>query len=91
MYLDLRSNVDLLAGIGLDQDFTGWDETVLASSSSGALIFRDQSNELHYSFFNFSSLTVTQTGAEAVPIPAALWLIMSGLAGLGFMRRKRAA
>ena len=31
------------------------------------------------------------TGATAVPLPAALWLLIPGLAGLGFRGRRRAA
>ncbi|MFK8017635.1 MAG: VPLPA-CTERM sorting domain-containing protein [Gammaproteobacteria bacterium] len=37
------------------------------------------------------SYDLTLTGAgniTVVPVPAAVWLMMSGLAGLGFMRRK---
>ena len=37
------------------------------------------------------SYDITATGSgdiRVVPVPAAVWLMMSGLAGLGFMRRK---
>lgn len=39
-----------------------------------------------------STLTrVSDSDPSVVPIPAALWLFMSGLAGLGIFRRKRVA
>lgn len=38
---------------------------------------------------NFGSTQVTIAGAAPVPVPAAAWLLLSGLATVGGMRRRR--
>jgi len=50
------------------------------STAEGADLFADALN----------GASVSVTGAPAVPVPAAVWLLLSGLAGMGALKRRAA-
>ncbi len=41
--------------------------------------------------FKFDALTVQAASTSAVPVPAAVWLFISAVGGLGFMRKRKLA
>lgn len=45
--------------------------------------------EPDYIFGTFDGMTLTETAA--VPLPAAAWLLLSGIAGVGTLARRRAS
>jgi hypothetical protein len=50
-----------------------------------------ESRPAHYKFLGGSEVFEGAYSVSAVPVPAAVWLFGSALAGLGFMRRRQAA
>jgi hypothetical protein len=82
----------------------GQVSTILYSADAGGTILLSGFDNLEYVDFHlvgdYNPVSTSEGGywpvasmdnfAATVPIPAAVWLFGSGLAGLGFMRRKKA-
>lgn len=81
---------DLNLNSGIIQGLTSSNLSMLSSANTflGALAGWNVSNQWDITFYNNDQYQnyVTAT-PSAVPVPAALPLFLSGLAGLGFMRR----
>lgn len=56
--------------------------------SPEGLAFVSHNGAYYLAVANEVSATTTLYGIQAVPVPAAVWLFASALAGLGFMRRR---
>lgn len=81
-YVDIQAAVDAMSGPGMD------DSSFSDANAAGALILTLAGGET----FSFDGFIDTFGDAEAVPVPAAVWLFGSGLIGLiGIARRKQAA
>jgi hypothetical protein len=76
-----------LTSLGVTVYLTGeWVDTSNALLDTGGLFTLSTSN----GWSSFSG-TYAATGSAPVPLPAAAWLMLSGVAGLGAMTRKRRA
>jgi len=62
-----------------DSAFCHWDLVSLSFSGIAQSI----------QFGSAAGAGFDNVSVNAVPLPAAVWLVLSGLGGLGFMRRKR--
>ncbi len=99
-YFNSVDDYDTWVVISSDEQFVTLEGS--QSPSSGALDFWDNVNNYYlsfadgtpiYSFIDVDTETMVELGnygmTSAVPVPAALWLFGSGLAGLALLRRKR--
>ena len=81
-FVDIIAAVDAMSGPDMD------DESFSDASASGILNITIAGGDT----FIFDGFIDTFGSAEAVPVPAAIWLFGSGLLGLiGIARRKKAA
>ena len=71
---------------------TGSGSTQLFNAPAGAtLLFLAVADSIGARTGNVGFLTVEVNGATPVPLPAAAWLMMFGLGGLGLLARRRKA
>ena len=70
--------------MGVSDDFTGIASTTLE------LNWLNVDEFSMYDYSNIDAMAFDNIVVTAVPIPATVWLFGSALAGLGWMRRKKA-
>lgn len=64
-----------------------WPEFANGAYLGTSMYFNDAQTPLNRSY----SFDVTATNGSPVPLPAAAWLLLSGLGGLGFVARRKAS
>jgi hypothetical protein len=77
---------------GVPQDLCGFGllfESNLTNAGGTKAIIFDNSISVEIRINSFQDRDITSGTVSAVPIPAAVWLFGSALAGLGWMRRKQ--